>query len=93
MAELGGQHDVLAARPQDLSEQALVGAGAVHVGGVEKVDADIERGIEHAEIGGRIGRPVEVRHAHAPEADGGDFETLLTQFATRNYHTHGGSQR
>ena len=93
MTELGGQHDVLAARPQDLSEQALVGAGAIHVGGVEKVDADVEGGIEHAEIGCRIGRPVEVRHAHATEADGGDFETLLTQFATRNYHTHGGSQR
>src|SRR5258708_39973816 len=93
IAELGGQHDFPAARLQDLPEQALVGTGAVHVGGVEKVDADVERGVEHAEIGGFIRRPVEVRHAHAAEADGGDFKALKTQFTARNYHAHDSSQR
>jgi len=58
----------------------------VHVGGVEKIDADVERGVEHAEIGGFIGRPVEVRHAHAAETDGGDFKALRAEFATRNDH-------
>jgi len=93
VAELSGQYDFLAARLQDLSEQALIGAGAVHVGGVEKIDADVERCVEHAEIGGFIGRPVEVRHAHAAETDGGDFEALRTEFATRNDNAHDSSQQ
>ena len=64
-AEFGGEHDFVAARFQYLPEQALVGTDAVHVGSVEKVDADIERGVEHAEIGGFIGRAIEVGHTHA----------------------------
>src|SRR6202021_1468576 len=38
LAEFGGQHDFIAARFQDLSEQPFVGADAVHVGGVEEID-------------------------------------------------------
>jgi hypothetical protein len=90
VAELGGEHDFLAARFQDLRQQALVGTDAVHVGGVEEVDADVERGIEHAEIGRFIGRAIEVRHAHAAQADGGDLRPCGPSVATRNFHAHGG---
>ncbi len=85
-AELGGEHDFVAARLHDLCQQPLVGAHAVDIGGIEEVDADIERGIEHTQIRDFIGRSVEVRHAHAAEADRRDFQALRAKFATRNFH-------
>jgi hypothetical protein len=64
-AELGGQHHFAAARAQHLRQQTFVGAAAVHVGGIEKIHSDVERMVQHGEIGGLVGRAVEVRHAHA----------------------------
>src|ERR1700722_15302465 len=87
-AELGGQHDLVAPRFQHLSEQAFVGTDPVHVGGVEEVDADIERSIEHVEVRGFVRWAIKVRHAHAAEADGGDLEA--PELAAGNCDAHGG---
>ena len=44
--ELGGQHDVVAPAAQRLADDLLVLAGAVHVGGVDEVDAGVERAVD-----------------------------------------------
>jgi len=54
----------------------LVGVGAVHFGGVEEGDAEIDGAVKRADrfilVAGAIGET----HAHAAEADGGDFKVL-----------------
>jgi hypothetical protein len=69
-AKFGGEHDLVTPRLQHLSQQALIGTETVRVGGIQKVDADIEGGVEDAQIGGLIRRAIELRHAHAAEPDG-----------------------
>jgi hypothetical protein len=86
VAKLGGEHNFLAARFQDFGQQAFVGADAITIGRIEEIDADIERGIEHAQIRGFIGRSVVLGHTHAAEANGRDFEAVGPQFATWNDH-------
>src|SRR3546814_4835470 len=79
VAELGGEHDLVATRGQHLGQQPLVLTDAVHVGGVEEVDADVQRVVEHREIGGLLAGAVEVGHAHAAQADGGHGRALAAQ--------------
>ena len=76
VTELGCQHNFPAACFQDLCQQAFVGTHAVPISRIEEVDADIERGVEHAQISGFIGRSVELRHTHAAQANGRDFKAL-----------------
>ena len=66
-AELRRDDGVLAARAERLSEKALAFGPAVHVGGVEEIDAGVERGVHH------IGRSLLVdRHAEVVAADSDD---------------------
>ena len=46
VAELGGQLDLVAAAGDRLADQLLVGERAVHVGGVEEGDAEVERAVD-----------------------------------------------
>ena len=47
VAELGGDHDLVTAGAQDVRQQAFVGArDAVHVGGVEKIHADVDGAVD-----------------------------------------------
>ena len=56
----------------------LVVAGAVHVGGVEEGDAEFDRAFERRSDSASSRRAIEVRHAHAAEADSGDFQAAVS---------------
>ncbi len=72
-AELHADPDVLAvAAAQRLVDQQLVVAHAVEVAGVEQGDAGVEGRVDGRDALGLVGGAVEVRHAHAAEAEGGD---------------------
>ena len=64
-------------------------AHAVEVAGVEQGDAGIECGVDGGDALAAVGRAVEVRHAHAAEADKRDGWTCRAEFAL----FHGGSPR
>ena len=46
-AELGGEHDLVAARAQGAAQELLALGAAVDVGGVEEGDAGVEGGVHH----------------------------------------------
>ena len=46
VAELGGEHDLVAAAGDGAADQLLVGERAVHVGGVEEGDAEVEGAVD-----------------------------------------------
>ena len=70
-AELGRQHDVLAARAENAAEKLFRAAlVAVGVSGVDQRDAEIERAVHHALRRLEIGAAAEIV---AAEPDGGDF--------------------
>lgn len=48
-ADLGGQHDVVAAAIERLADDLLGLAGGVDVGGVDEVDAGVEGGVDDAD--------------------------------------------
>ena len=73
-AELGGEHDLVAAVGDGAADQLLVGAAAVHVGGVEKVDAELERAVDGGDRFRLAAAHVEVGHAHAAEPERGDLQ-------------------
>src|SRR4028118_1452239 len=54
VAELGGQHHLVAPAGDRLADEALVGEGPVHVGGVEVRDAEVE-GARDGAVGPRRG--------------------------------------
>ena len=71
-AELGGQHHAVAAALQQLAQQPLAAAAvAVDVGGVEEVDAGVERGVDDPAGGGQVETAAEVV---AAEPDTGDAQ-------------------
>jgi hypothetical protein len=53
-------------------DQLLVDERPVHVGGVEEVDAELERSVDGARRLAVVPAGVELGHAHATEAKGGD---------------------
>ncbi len=63
------------------AEQLFVGVRTVHIGGVEEVDAEIEGAMDDGDVLRVVGRPVEVGHAHAAEADGRDGGAAGTEGA------------
>jgi hypothetical protein len=81
VAELRGQEHILAAARDRLSDQLLVVAGAVHVGGIDEVAAGIEKVMDHAN---RLrvtlaARSVELAHAHGAEAERRDAKPLSAE--------------
>ena len=74
VAELGGEHDLVAAVLDRPADELLVGERAVHVGGVEEVDAEVEGAVDRGDRLGVVAAGVEVGHAHAAESEGGDGE-------------------
>lgn len=79
-AELAGQEHLLAFAAQGLAEQFLVAVRAVHVGGIEEVQPEFHGAMQGGDgllavaAGG-----VEVGHAHAAEADGGDGRAVVAE--------------
>ncbi|MNF74851.1 hypothetical protein D3C84_568950 [compost metagenome] len=79
-AELACQKHLITLAGDGFADQFFVGVRAVHVGGVEQVDAQFQRTMQ----GGR-GFPgvraggVEISHAHAAQTDRADLRTVFTQ--------------
>ena len=85
IAELGRQDDLVASALDGPSHEFLVLEWAVHVGGVEEVDAAVERLVNRGNRLAVVAHAVELAHTHAAEALRGDLE-VLTQLAT--FHDH-----
>src|SRR5881398_2239538 len=85
-AELGGDDDLLAPAAEGAPDQLLVGVRAVHVGGVEEGDAEVERAVDGGDRLVVVARAVELRHPHAAEADGGDGGTEAPELSSRDRH-------
>ena len=83
--ELGGKEDLLAPLPDRLAYQHLVGVRAVHVGGIEQGQAALECAMEGGDRFGivavGVARVVEVAHAHAAKAKGGNLRAVVAQGA------------
>jgi hypothetical protein len=74
VAELRGEHDLVAPAADGVADEPLVGERAVHVGRVEEVDAEVERAVDRRDRLRIVAAGVEVGHPHAAEAEGGDGE-------------------
>ena len=70
VAELGREHDLLAATGDRLADQQLVGLRAIYVRGVDQVGAELQRTTHGGLTGLLLRRAVGDAHAHAAEADG-----------------------
>src|SRR3712207_6593657 len=79
VAELGGEDYLLAPARYGLADELLVGERAVHVRGVEEVDAKRYRPVDGGDRLLLVRGAVELAHPHAPEAQGGDDEPLASQ--------------
>jgi hypothetical protein len=81
-AEFGGDKHILAAAGDGLADEQLVGVGAVHVGGVKEVEALVQRMVDGGDGFGVVAvAGVELAHAHAAEADGGDLRAVAAEGA------------
>ena len=74
VAELGGDHELLPLALDGAADQFLVGAHAIHVGGVEEGDAELEGAVDGGDRFRIVTPGIEVRHAHAAQPHGGHFE-------------------
>ncbi len=74
---------------QRLAHQHLIVTHGVEIAGVEQRDAGIERGVNRGDALAAIGGAIDLRHAHAAEAEGGDVGAGRTEFAL----FHDGSPR
>src|SRR6185369_17515234 len=81
VAELGGQDHLVALALQGAAQQLLALAPAVEIGGVEEVDAEVQRAVDHRDGLRVVSLAVDVRHGHAAEADGGDRQCALPECA------------
>ena len=79
--ELRREDDLVAPLPDRAADELLVLPGAVHVGGVEERDAEVERAVDRGDRLGVVAPGVELRHPHAAEPLGGDDEALAAERA------------
>ena len=80
-AELGGDDDLVAERPQRFADDLLVGEGAIDLGRVEEGHAAVHRGADqgYALVLGEF-RGVAEADPHAAETDGGNIEAAAAEF-------------
>ncbi|MCY1246514.1 hypothetical protein D9M72_597540 [compost metagenome] len=71
---------MIALADDGFADQFLIGMRAVHVGGVEQIDAQFQRPVQGCRgLAGVDAGRVEIGHAHAAQADGTDLWTVLAQ--------------
>ena len=70
VAELRGQHDLLAPPADGLAHEDLVRMGAVDVGGVQEVDPQLQGPVDRGDRLGFVAGPVELAHPHAAQPQG-----------------------
>ena len=78
VAELRGQHDLVAPAADGAADEEFVRERAVHVGRVEEVHAEVERAVDRVDRLRVVVSAVELRHPHTAEADCGDAEGAET---------------
>src|SRR5262249_2339996 len=83
-AALRREDDLVASALEGTTEELLVGERAVHVRGVEQGHAELDGAVKGGDGLGLVARAVELAHAHAAEAEGGDLE------GTELARVHGG---
>ena len=71
VAELRGEHDLIAPSADRRADELLVRERAVHVGRVEEIDADVERAVNRRDRLRLVPARIELGHPHAAEADRG----------------------
>jgi hypothetical protein len=81
VAELGGQHHLVAVSGDRPPDQPLVGERSVHVGGVQQGDAQLQRPVDGGDRLLLVGRPIRLAHHQAAQADGRDPQTLTAERA------------
>src|SRR6266508_1049620 len=85
-AELGRDHDLLAHWRQRLPDELFISMGPVDLRRIEEGGAAFHGGADERDhrlfVGGDA---VALAHAHAAEAEGGDFEARFAEFAERNH--------
>jgi hypothetical protein len=69
VAELRRNDDVGAAAGERAPYELLVGADAIDVGRIEKVDAEVERATDRRDRLGLVAAAVEIGHSHAAETE------------------------
>src|ERR1700675_5173537 len=84
-SELCGQHEFVALALDRASDEFFILVWSVDVGGIEEVDAEFERAMNGRDRFGVIASGVKLRHAHAAEAEGGNFEAGTSKSA--GFHT------
>jgi len=80
-SELCRDHHLLAMTLERATEQFFIRVRPVHVGGVEKCDAELERPMNRRERFIVITSAIKIRHAHATESQGGNDWTTPSKFA------------
>src|SRR3954453_4988732 len=68
VAELGGDHDLIAPVADGAPDQLLVSADSLHVGGVQERDPEIDGAVDGGHRLRLVASGIKVRHAHAAEA-------------------------
>ena len=81
VAELRGEDHLVATALDRPAHQTLVLAAAVHVGGVEEVQPQVEGAVDGGDGFPVIAGAVELRHAHAAEAQRGDRRAVPSEFS------------
>ena len=84
--ELGREHDLVAAVADGAAHELLVVPGAVDVGGVEQVDAEVERAVDRRDAVGLVRAAVRAGHRHAAQADRRDVGAHLAELPHRDRH-------
>ena len=86
-AELGRDDRALAPPGQRPPEQRLVGVRSIYLGRIEERHAQLEGAVNGGDGLLVVRRAVGLAHAHAPEPEGGNLESLGTQSSCRQ-HRH-----
>jgi hypothetical protein len=77
--ELGGDHDLVAPVGDGPADELLVRERAVHVCGVEEEATEVDSAMYHRDRFGVVVGAVELAHAHAAEAEGGDGQFVKAE--------------
>jgi hypothetical protein len=84
-AELGRDDHLIAPALDGFAHQLLIGERPIDVGGIEKIDAELDCAVDGRNRLTVVAGAIKLRHAHATEADDGDLEPCTSQFA-RSLH-------
>ncbi len=82
-AEFGRDNRLVPAALQRSPEQFLINKGAIHFGGIEEVEPEVESAMDGGDRLLFVSGPVGLAHAHAAESKRGDLEPLRPEFSYR----------